>query len=146
MANGTERESVPASGSSLGKSKIDICFIDKGGKVSVGDSTQYGTVTPAPSVPASLSSRTPTGAMDQISKSSNNPASAIKPNVTSGPEGHQRTKTTSVANDSSQIYSNKDKLSKSESDLDHGLHPKDFLVKGESPEPHKPEDSYFTLM
>lgn len=146
MANASDGESFPAPSSSLDKRKIDICFINKEGKVSVGDSTEYGNVSPAPSTTASLSSRAPTGASDKTTNSLNESAAVTKSNGPSGPEGSQQTMTTSTAKDSSQKFSSKEKLSKSESDPDDTLHPENFLVKGESSVPDKPDDSYFTIM
>jgi hypothetical protein len=128
MANpsSTEHSAVPPTAN-----LYDICFVDKEGRVSLGDSLEYGEETPAPSAVSSLSSRSPTGA---------NEIPALT--AVSGPH---HPVTTSTASNSSHARTSEGPHPESKSVPVESLIPAEILLQGESAGA-KPTDSYFTLM
>jgi hypothetical protein len=125
---------------------IDICFIDKEGKVSVGNSWQYGKSTPAPLAQPNVSSRSPNSAAVDISP---NPAitSVARPSSGTSSQGSQRqTEATSSANETSQNKSPDRSSSRTNDVEEFTLIPSQFLLKGESLEAPPSDNPYFTLM
>lgn len=118
---------------------IDICFISKQGKVSVGDSEQYGNQTPAPSTHPSISSRSPTVATAGTGTNVGM-TSSVGPSSGTSIHGSQR------QTESSQDHTAKISASGSNVIDEYSLIPAQFLEHSESPVATKPKDSYFTLM
>ena len=142
MANSPSHEQSVASASKV----RDICFVDKEGHVSLGNSLKYGHETPAPSARPSLSSRSPTGAPTNANQ---NPAIT----TTAGPSSKTCTQgsphqagTTPQESGRSQNHTSRGPLPGSNGVPEDSLIPEQILEEGESHEAEMPDDSYFTLM
>ena len=121
---------------------IDICFISKQGKVSVGDSEQFGIQTPAPSTHPSISSRSPTVATAGTGTNVEMASSAGSSSSTSSHGSQRQTGATSPPNESGQDHTAKTSASRSNDIEEYSLIPAQFLEHGESPVATKPKDSY----
>lgn len=131
---------------------IDICFINKAGWVSLGNSRDYGSQVPAPSTGPALPSRSPTDAATGVGENSASTSVAGQSHGTSTHENQDQTSVTPTANNSIQSRASEKSFQRSVGVSETSIIPEKILLLEElkchlaqKPAP-KPNDSYFTLM
>jgi hypothetical protein len=128
MANPPSSEHSAVSASTIQDDKIDICFVDKEGHISFGNSLKYGKETPAPSTRPSLSSRSPTGANENSARTT-----AAGPSIGTCIHGSQHRNRTPPANNWIQNHVSGGPLSGSNGIPEDSLIPDQILEARESP-------------
>lgn len=146
MADPSSNEHSTISASTSPDDERDICFVNKKGRVSLGNSLAYGKETPASSTRPSLSSRSasaiPTGG--DVNSATLTEAGLSK--VASTHRIQHYASTTPPAHESSQNQQGAGSLPRSKNISEESLMPNQILLKEESRVAIKPKDSYFTLM
>jgi hypothetical protein len=144
-------ESPPSSGhaavsaSTTRDEDIDICFINKAGRVSLGNSQSYGGETLAPSTKPTLPNRSTAGATTGAGWNSN----VAGPSRTSMHESQNQTAVTLSTTNSSQSQTSEEFPQGSNEVPETSLIPDEILVPEELESylaQQEPDDSYFTLM